>query len=219
MTRPATLVLLSWMLMAGQFAMAFQETSADKHDEQAEPLQRFTVVIGDRKITVAQGETIQLEGNFSNPQLKIVPHSHRTFQAQGVTFDYPTSFVFEADLTDPTAKSWIFSGNDFLIMYFALQGDVTPEAYVQDMIAEFGTDNAKVINPNATIKLGDHEISGQSMIVSVASHRMQMDVYRIPTPNGNTRLLVFQDSIDENNSRTNEGRSTLRTLQSTFQVK
>jgi hypothetical protein len=45
---------------------------------------------------------------------------------------------------------------------------------------------------------------------------MVMDVYRVPSRDEVTKLLVFQDSLDDTGGRSDEGKQTLKDIKVSF---
>lgn len=187
-------------------------------DESKEPPLEFVVNVGNKSVTINEGETAQLDGAFTNPKISITPQPHRVFPYQGITFRYPRSFTFEANLTDPDAKNWTLSGNDLTIMYFVLNTRLTTGDFGNNMIDQFGRKNCKVTDANGKITLGEQTLSGTTIQVNVATHKMVLDIYRVPSRGAVTKLLVFQDSLNDRGNRSNEGKQALKEIQSSFTI-
>ena len=187
-------------------------------DESEEPSLRYSVMVGEKTVTISEGQTVQVDGTFSNPKLMITPQAHRVFSYQGLTFEYPRAFTFEADLDDRNAKNWTLSGNDLKIMYFVLNANLSTADFSSNMIDQFGGKNAKVADANATITLGKHILTGTSLHATVVGHQMVMDIYRIPSRVGVTKLLVFQDSLDSLGHRSKEGEQTIVGIKSSLTI-
>ncbi|MCU0962478.1 MAG: hypothetical protein MUF48_20475 [Pirellulaceae bacterium] len=187
-------------------------------DESKEPPLEFAVIVDDKSVTINEGQTIQLDGTFTNPRISVTPQPYRVFPYQGITFKYPRSFTFEADLADPDAKHWTLTGNDLTIMFFVMNARLTTGEFANNMIDQFGRENCKVNDANAKITLGSQSLSGTSIQVTVATHKMVMDIYRIPSRGEVTKLLVFQDSLDDTGNRSKEGRQTLEDMKASFTV-
>ena len=188
-------------------------------DESQEPPLQFSVHVGDKSLMVAEGETGQLEGTFAHPRIKVVPQPYRVFPYQGITFEYPRSFTFEADLTDPGVKNWNLSGNDFQIMIFVMDTQLTARAFANNMIEQFGRENCVLVDTNSKITLGDKTLSGATLHITLAAHKMVMDVYRVPSQDSRTKLLVLRDNLDEEDQRSKEGKATLLKMKSSFQLR
>jgi hypothetical protein len=193
-------------------------TVAFAQDESKEPPQSFVVKLGDQSLTVVEGEATKLAGSFTNPQVTITPEPYRVFPYQGLRFQYPRTFSFEADLADPAEKSWTLSGNDVKIMFFSLDAKLTPTAFADSVLEQFDRSKSKVLDPNAKLTLGAHAVTGVKLQLTVATHKMTQEAYAIPTLRGKTRLLVLQDNPDERGNHSAEGKAMLALLQKTFQV-
>jgi hypothetical protein len=102
-------------------------------------------------------------------------------------------------------------------MYFVLPTNLATLEYAQTMTANFGIENVEIEN-NSKITFGKQELSGTSLLVSLANHKMIMDIYRVPPANATTRLLVFQDSFDDSGERTSECRKALKQVANTFEM-
>ena len=213
MTRICTFIALLTSLSVGCDSRA-----SEAIDESIEPPLTYSIKVGDKTATLSEGETVQLDGTFANPTITVTAQPHRVFPYQGVTFEYPRSFTFEADLEDRNAKNWTLSGNDLKIMYFVLNVSLSTDDFANNMIDQFGRENATVVNANATITLGKQKLAGTSLRVTLASHTMVMDIYRIPSRGTQTKLLVLQDSLDDSGNRSKESKRILAEIQSSFTI-
>ena len=187
-------------------------------DESKEPKLKYELKIGDKTVTVAEGETVKVEGQFSDPSVNIIPGKTRTFPYSGMSFAYPSNFVFEADMSDAASTSWTLSGNDFVVMIFHLEAEMTTDMFANEMIGQFGSANAKIANEKLNVTLGDHELSGTQLEVSIASHKLVQKIVKIPSKNGQTKLLVFQDSLNDDGSHSAEAKKAMKTIASTFKA-
>jgi hypothetical protein len=205
-----TIIVLTLLSVAGGPATAA--------DESQEPPLQFEVIIGDKSFAVTEGESAQAIGEFNDPIISVTPQPLRVFPYQGISFSYPRSFTFEADLKDPDNKSWTLSGNDFKIIYFVMNVRLSTGEFANSMIDLMGHRQAKVTNPNAQMTLGKHALSGKTLELTLASHKSTMDIYRLPSAKRVTRFLVFQDSLDAQGNRSREGTQALKELASSFSV-
>lgn len=210
--------LILFLALVSFLEIGCDSTLPNAVDESAEPALKYTVKLGEKTVTISEGETVKLDGTFTEPELTITPELYRVFAYQGITFKYPRSFGFEAGLQDPNAKHWILSGNDFKLSYFALNEPLSAAALADEMIGKFGRKNAKVVNANASILLGQQKLTGTSLRVSVATHSMVLDIYQIPSQRDQARLLVFQDNLDDAGKHSQEGTSALALIESSFTV-
>jgi hypothetical protein len=213
MQRHYTLIVILTFLHLG-----CNSSLAAGSDESKEPPLEFVVKVGDKSITLNEGGTARLEGKFTNPQISVSPQPHRVFPYGGINFMYPRTFAFEANIANPDHKNWTLSGNDFKIMFFVLNARLTTNEFANSMIDQFGRENCKVTDANAKIILAKQSLSGTTIQITVATHKMVMDVYRIPSSGAVTKLVVFQDSLDDAGNRSPEGLQALKELESSFNV-
>lgn len=213
MTRICTLTALLTLLLVG-----CNSQKSGAADESVEPPMRYSIKVGEKAATLSESETIQLEGTFANPKITVTAQPHRVFPYQGVQFNYPRAFAFESDLEDQGAKSWTLSGSNFKIMYFVLNASVSTAEFANTMIDQFGRESARIVNANATITLGKEKLTGTSLQATIAKHKMVIDIYRVPSRGTKTKLLVFQDSLDDLGNRSKESQHTLAEIKSSFAV-
>jgi hypothetical protein len=182
-------------------------------DENREPALKYRCEVGGKIFTISEGEPLKLAGVGADPTITIRPEPFREFPYGGVRFRYPSHFTFEADTADADTKHWTLSGNDFKIMYFVIQEDVSDEQYVGAMVGQFGED--KCTQSKTSITLNKQKYAGTRLRVSIAGNAMTMDVFRIGSGK-ETRLLVLQDNSDDTGKPSAEGGATLTALEKSF---
>lgn len=182
-------------------------------DENREPALKYRCEVGGRVFTLAEGEPLKLAGVGADPTITIRPEPFREFPYGDVKFRYPSHFTFEADTADADTKHWTLSGNDFKIMYFVIQDDVSDAQYVGAMVGQFGEDNCT--QSETSITLNKQQYAGTRLKVTIAGNAMTMDVFRIGSGK-QTRLLVLQDNPDDDGKPSAEGRATLAALEKSF---
>ena len=213
MTRPAVLIALLLLL----FSTDNSSISAAE-DESKEPPLTYSVKFGNKSITVRERKTVRIKGRFQNPAITVAPQSYRVFPYQGISFKYPRSFAWEADLSDSDARNWTLSGNDFKIMYFVFNEPLTTADFANNMVNEIGKENCRVTDTNAQIILGKQTLVGTSLQLTLAGHTMVMDAYEIPSDDTGTRMLVLQDSLDNAGKRSSEGIEAIKVVKASFSV-
>jgi len=200
------------------FSVGCHSKTSITTDESIEPPLEYSINIGEQTITISEDETIQLDGVFTNPKLTVTPSPYRVFPYQGITFKYPRSFTFEANLKGSITKNWILSGNDFKIMVFDMSASVTTSDFADSMVGKFGRDNAEIVNTNKNITLGKHKLSGTSIKASVVKHQILIDIYLVSSSKSKTKLLVFQDNINKADNQSKESKEVLALIKESFDV-
>ena len=187
-------------------------------DESIEPPLKYSVKVGNETATLFEGVPVRIDGTFTNPTVAIIPDSSRVFPYQGVKFRYPKTFTFEADVDDPASKTWVLSGNDIKITYSVYQGTLSTKDFADSMLDQFGRENSEIVDKQATITLGQEKLSGISLRTTLAGHKMQIDIYSVPSRGSETRILMFQDSLDDSGNRSEEGSRVLAEIGSSFSI-
>jgi len=199
-------------MLALLFATSIAARAAD---ENREPPLKYRCEVGGKIFTLADGEPLKLSGVGADPTITVRPEPFREFPYGGVKFRYPSNFTFEADTADAETKHWTLSGNDFKIMYFVIQDDVSDAQYVGAMVGQFGEE--KCTQSKTSITLNKYQYAGTRLKVTIAGNSMTMDVFRVGSGK-QTRLLVLQDNPDDAGKPSAEGRATLATLKKLFAV-
>jgi hypothetical protein len=190
--------------------------SAQPVDETQEPALKYILHVDGKQVAIEEDKPFDLTGDFSNPRLKLVVDSARVFPYRGVTFKYPRHFSFEGSISDRSAQSWTLSGNDFKIMLFDLQGDVSSSSFAAEMLDQFGKDKAKIVDRDVAITLGKETIKGTRLRVTLVSHTMAIDIFHLAFREGRTQLFVLQDSVDDKGRPSKEGAAALSLLKASF---
>jgi hypothetical protein len=185
-------------------------------DETREPSLSVRLEIGGKALVLSEGEALRLDGTFTDPTVRLTVEPFRKFAYGGVSFSYPRGFTFEAEITDDGSKTWTLSGNDFKILYFAFASDLSTEAYVEALISRFGKETCR--RSRAVMTLGGEEIKGLRLEVKLAALDLTIDAFRLPSPDGTTRLLSLQDSPDESGRHSAEARDALAVLQQSWRL-
>ena len=187
-------------------------------DESREPPLLFSVSVGAVTVPATEGEAVSVAGTFQDPRVTVRPEPHRLFPYGGVSFHYPRSFTFEADLDDPAARSWTLSGNDFKVLYFAFPVVITPQTHVKQLLETHGRANCRVLDERADLRLGETTLRGIRVEVAVQGNRMIQEAYQVPLKGQGSRLLVFQDWPADGADRSKEGALALRLIAASFRT-
>lgn len=188
---------------------------AQATDETREPSARYRVEMDGKTYAVNEGESLKLTGTFNNPTVTIYDEPYREFSYGGVSFLYPRSFSFEAELKRPGHKNWTLSGKEFKIIYFLFSTNVTADHFADNLADRFGKQNCKT--SRITFELTGQKIEGTRLEVALGG-KLTMDIYRLPS-GGQTKLLVFQDIPDNSGQPSQEGRDALSLLKKSLAVK
>lgn len=166
-----------------------------------EPPQTFELVVDGKAQTVELNKEFELDlKGKTKVKLKALPN--RQFEFAGVSFPYPSFFAFEAE-HDVTSKLWTLDGNDCVVMVFAFPGEsgVGHQELARQIGAQFGrgTKFSKTKFEGKSVSL-----SGTRIRASVVGSKLIQDVFDIPTESGGSRIIVIQDSLEDDGSHTKE---------------
>lgn len=208
-------LLFGWgFALIGLSNLAIGQDAAPK-DESQEPGLTFVVEVDNQAATIVEGKSTQLKGTFSDPTVAIKVKPTRLFPYGGVEFEYPRSFTFEADVKDADYKDWTLSGNDCKILLQWFDEPLAVKDYAEYLIVEFGRENC-TLEAAAPLKVGERELSGTMLKARFASAVLTMEIYAMPAPQNQTRLLVIQDNREDDGSHSTEHKRTLQLLTRTI---
>lgn len=182
-------------------------------DESQEPPLKFTLDINGQKRALVLDKPLKLAGDYKNPQVVLRASPNRLFTYGDITFQYPCSFTWEAELDGENEKKWILSGNDFKIMYFILPGTFSVGSYSQALANRFGGSSTRISDTERM--LGGQRLKGKLLFVKLAGTALTMEVYSLSAKAG-SRMLVFQDSPPDNRATSKEGEGALAILSNSF---
>lgn len=206
------LIVLAVSCLIGTTALA-EPIAAD---ETTEPSLTFSLTIGDQTVAIAEGEPTQLEGNFADPSVTLDIEPYRTFNLRGVRFDYPRHFTWEADLTDPNVAIWTLSGATYKIMFFAFHDNTTAADIVDSLEANFSGQGAEVTKKPCKIMLEGNMIDGTQLDLTLVGNKLVDQVYALPSAGTMSRLVIFQDTPNENGQPSDEAVEALKRFTASF---
>ncbi len=180
-------------------------------DESAEPPIAYTLKINNETVSLSPGKTQELLGAYVNPRLTLDVASTRRFPYAGLAFNYPVTYGFEADITDPDARIWTMDGNNVVIMVFAFTEEVGTETLAISTAQTLGVDNPDVKPVRMTLAV--QELTGSAITVSFGTEQIHQQFIALPAESGLWRILVLQDSPQKSGEPSDEFRSTLKLLQ------
>ena len=185
-------------------------------DETVEPPQRLTLQVNGKSVAMESGEEVKLSGTFQDPTIRVTASPTRQFAYGGISFDYPANFTWEADIEGSSYRSWIMSGHDCGIMYFAVEVELSPEDYAESMQEQFGRENTRV--EPITQEFGTLKLQGKRVLAKVAGKYVAQDAFAIPGPPNQRRLLVLQGMPSEDEPDLEEPKRVLELLSKSLRL-
>jgi hypothetical protein len=180
-------------------------------DTTKEPKAGLIVTINGKEYRISEGEEITRNG--TTVSVKIA--DSKVFDIGSISFSYPKHFAFEYEEA-VGYKNWTLDGNNFNIMYFEVT-EGTLDGFVDEISGQFGKQNCVITKTYK--ELGAKKLLGKRINVSLMGQKLTLDLFEIPSSDEITRIIAFQDSLDEYGNPTDEGFSTLKMLQKSIKYK
>ena len=186
-------------------------------DETKEPPLNLTLLVDGKPIPIELGRKRKLIGEFKNPTIAVRAAATRRFSYGGISFEYPTNFSWEAEVTGNDYGRWTMDGNDCIIMYFVVGYEFTPALYAKGAAKQFGAKNTTVTPFRR--KLGETLLIGKRIVIVVGGSEIVQDAFAIPAPNHQWRLLLLQGVAPERTTEPEEPKRVLDLLSRSLRVK
>ena len=216
MTRFDRLALLSCFL-----CLVFGITASFAEDESQEPPLTYEVKLDDKTISAQKVEHTELPGMFTNPNVTITPNQNRMFSYQGIRFQYPRSFEYKADFSNPRVKMWHLLGDNLCVNIIASLVDITPGSVVNTFRSDFRLDDTQVKIARAEMTLGTETLKGISLQVLKANKtaNLTLDVFQVPSRSNSKIIITFNDKLDKDGNHSEEYHDAICEMKKSFEVK
>lgn len=189
---------------------------AQTDSENSVPKASFVLKINGVEYYLSDGETLQLDSTYVNPKVTVRMSEYRRFESDAMSFDYPNHFAYQYE-QDFGYRNWTLDGNNFVIMYFEIDGEAGLDMFVDEMVKQFGKQNCKL--KNTTMILGDQKLQGKRIDISLIGQRLTLDFMEIKLNDFKSHFIAFQDTLDEYGQPTDESKATLELIDGTIRYK
>lgn len=196
-------IVLSLFLITNTYFANAQET-----DPTQAPKANLVVTLNGKEYKISEGEELKKDGNTISVKFA----DYKTFDSGSIRFEYPTHFSFEYE-SDIGYQNWSLNGNNFVIMYFELAAG-NLDNFVEEIAGQFGRNNCKISKTSMT--LGNRTLQGKHINVGLVGEQLSLDLFEVKMSDGKTRILVFQDSLDDDGYPTDEGQRAIAKLKKTI---
>ena len=191
------------------FVCAFTQVTNTK------PTTYYIVNINNTEYEIKEGEDLTIDSTLVNPVINVKIAPYRNFDIQAISFDYPSHYSYDYSGDGP--NSWTLTGNDFVIMFFELNMEAGLDEFIDEMVKQFGKKNTKT--ENLKLKLGNRNLSGKKLLVKLAGQTLEMQILSLENNENKTRLLVFQDSLNEDGSSSAEKNRTINLINQSIEYR
>jgi len=179
-----------------------------------EPPQQFELTVDGKAQVIELDKEFEIDLQGST-KFKLKASPTRNFKFAGLRFPYPSFFAFEAE-HDVDSKLWTLDGNDCVLMVFAFPGDASIGH--RDIAKQIGSQYGRKTTYSKTKLSGTgFVLKGTEIYARVAGAELKQQVFQVPTDDG-TRLLLIQDSLEDDGTHTTEFQSTRDGLKTNLKI-
>lgn len=170
-----------------------------------EPPAGLSIEVGGKTVQAELGKPVEIETAGGRTTLTIRMAPYRRFARAGVSFKYPTPFLYEADLETPGVAIWTLEGKDAIVMVQHFKGRGDHEAVrteVADaMTAQFGKANVK--SGPASLAHAGGTLKGAGLQITLAGQRINYRLFSAPS-GPDSLVLALQDSPKDDGAPSDE---------------
>lgn len=177
-----------------------------------EPPAVYRLYVNGKPYRVQLGKEFKLNVD-GEAKLKLLASPTRRFTYAGLDFAYPMHFAFEAEFNQES-KIWTMEASDVTLMVVAFpKTKTTHKEFAQEITSAWEESN---FTPTK-LKVAGATLNGTKAVSLVAGFEIHQFVYSIPTSRG-SRLLVIQDSLDDEGKPTDEYKKVVGLFRTKFRV-
>ncbi|MEP6845357.1 MAG: hypothetical protein ABI861_05115 [Panacibacter sp.] len=181
-----------------------------------EPKSSFELKINGKIYLIKEEEELKLDTILSNPSISIKLSDFKKFDNSHISFQYQRHLSFEYE-EDEGYKNWTLSGNNIVVLMFEFDVDVPFSEFIGEMVTKFGKENSSVVDFKK--QLGGKDFNGKKLSVSIAGQKLDLDFYEIKLGDNKSRYIEFQNTLDDNNSSSEEYLTVFNKINSTIVFK
>jgi len=174
-----------------------------------EPQPIFIIETEAETSLLTEGETFTIEASSRDTEVEVRLAPYRKFNNAALAFRYPSNFAFEYD-ESPGYKSWTLDGNNFVILLFEIDNQTALEDFVDEIVDQFGRENCSL--QETEVPIGLKTLYGTRIMVEMAGQGLTFDFLKIPSEDGKSWFIAFQDSLNDDGSGTEEAAITLEMI-------
>ncbi|MCW1913093.1 hypothetical protein OJ996_05890 [Luteolibacter sp. GHJ8] len=182
--------------------------------EDREPALGYTLRIDGKEIRLEPGKEIQVDGEFKDPKVSLVPDKFRKFSAAGVSFNYPSHFGFAMDAEEEGVTIWTLDGTNVVIMLQAYDAVMNPKEFGEILKSNYGpATEVEAISHT----FGGKKYSGVRVRAILAGASLTQDLIALPSPEG-SRILLLQGLDEKDEASKKDAKTVLKFLDETLKL-
>ena len=186
--------------------------------ELQEPSLEFSVECDGTSTDVVVDKSVMLKTNRGEVEFVVRAKPSRLLKTASVSIRYPINYAFEAVQHDDYV-SWVLDGNDVVISLFRYTNPMD----ANDAVNKFVTGTVKLLGlrncktSETSVVLGSHKFDGTRIDMTIAGTALAQEVFAFTTGRI-THLFMFQDSLDDDGSSSDEHDAAIQCVAQSFLV-
>jgi hypothetical protein len=174
----------------------------------------FKVTFDGNEYTVVEGKELKIDESTISIELA----DFKYFDTEYVSFSYPSGFTYEEEKEEEKIDgytNYTLDGNDFVVMYFEVDGLLGVDDFITEIVKQFGKRNCTV--NSRSLKLGDKTLKGKRIDVKLVGQHLTYDLYSVVKSDEKSVLIGLQDILDEADNASDESVQAIDLLDRTIE--
>jgi hypothetical protein len=166
-------------------------------NDKSEPAAQYLLQVNGVKLPMTLGPEVASKVAGQQIRFKLSRQPFRQFDKSGVKFQYPASYVFEADDSEPGLLVWTLTGGNSVVILQRFPKEPLPKLsadFNAEMVKQFGARN--VVTTPYTMYLKGRKLAGRRLSIGLVGQKFTQDIFAFSTAK-NSFILVIQD-VPEN---------------------
>ena len=189
-------------------------------DEDAqEPPAVYSVEAGGKTVPAELDKAFEIDTPGGKTTVKIRLEPYRLFSRAGLSFKYPTKFLFEADLETKGVVIWTLEGSSCVVLIQRFDGRDDPAAVLKEVVKGMtdGFGKANVREGPAALDVGAEKLKGTALQIKVAEERVHYRLFAFASGK-NAVILSLQDSPGDDGAPSAEAKAVDVLLKDTLKL-
>ena len=190
-----------------------------QEEDAKEPPAVFSVEAGGKTVSAELDKAFELDTPGGKTTVKIRLEPYRQFSRAGLSFKYPTKFLFEADLDTKGVVIWTLEGSSCVVLVQRFDDRDDPAAVLKEVVKGMidGFGKANVREGAATLEAGAEKLKGTALRIKVAGESVNYRLFAFASGK-NTVILSLQDSPGEDGAPSADAKAVDALLKETLKL-
>lgn len=163
-------------------------------EPKAEPPAQYELQINGKPVSLTLEKEMWVGMKAGPTRVKLVRSPLRQFDKNGVRFQYPVDYTFEADVSNPNVLIWTLSGTNSALMvqqFSKAPANILIDGVTSEAIKLYGRNNVRI--SSSSMAIGSRQIKGKRLNVTLAKQKLMQEFYAFNNSQ-NSFVLMIQDS-------------------------